>query len=77
VDSGLDYAANFSSITQVVTVAAVACIFAVSFVMAVAALLIGESTHWTWIGAGASTAFLVPSGGALAFAYFRDLARRP
>jgi len=62
--------------TQLFIVAAVACISAASLVVAVAALLIGESTHWAWIGAGASAAFFVPFGGALAVARYRDLARR-
>ena len=62
--------------TQVFIVAAVACISAASLVVAVAGLLIGESTHWAWIGAGASAAFFVSLGGALAVARYRDLARQ-
>ena len=62
--------------TQVFTIAIVTWVFAASLMTAVVALLIGESTHWAWIGAGASAAFLVPFGGALAFAHYRDLARR-
>jgi hypothetical protein len=62
--------------TQLFIVAAVACISAASLVVAVAALLIGESTYWPWIGAGASAAFFVSFGGAGAAARYRDLARR-
>jgi hypothetical protein len=62
--------------TQVFTIAAVACIFAAGFMAAVTALLSGESTYWAWIGVGANAAFLVPFGGALALARYRDLARK-
>ena len=62
--------------TQVFIVAAVACISAASFVVAVAALLIGESTHWAWIGVGTSTTFFASFGGMFAVARYRDLARR-
>jgi len=61
--------------TQVFTVATVACIFAASLITAVVALLIGECTHWAWIGAGSSAAFLVPFGCALAFGILRGGSR--
>ena len=62
--------------TQLLIVAAVACICVASLVIAVVALFIGESAHWAWIGVGASAAFFVPFGGALAFARYRDFASR-
>jgi len=62
--------------TQVFIVTAVACICVASFVTAVVALFIGERTHWAWIGVGASAAFFVPFGGALAFTRYRDFASR-
>ena len=62
--------------TQVFIVTAVTGMSAATLVLAVTALLIGESTHWAWIGGTASVAFFVLFGGALAFARYRDLARR-
>jgi hypothetical protein len=62
--------------TQVFIVTTATCISAASLVVAIAGLLIGESTHWAWIGAGASAALFASFGGAVAVARYRDLARQ-
>ena len=62
--------------TQVFIVTTVTCISAASLVVAIAGLLIGESTLWAWIGVGASVAFFVSFGGAVAVARYRDFARQ-